>query len=707
LEDGRVVRALPQEGNINAFLSVRQVRACRRIRAISEYVYHPDRLKFPLKRMGERGEGKWETISWDQALDEIAEKLGRIKDEYGPEAIAVTTGTGRTHTEYLRRFTNLLGTPNSIGAGNICWGEDIMVEQAIAGAASLPIFLGSRCVVAWGGGVPMYYPQFWLNALDCRRELGAKLIVIDPRGTDATRRADIWLQPRPNTDAALALAWLNVVIGEELYDKEFVEKWCYGFDKLSERVKEYSPEKVAEITWVPADKIRAAARMYATNSPAGIQRGMGVEHSPTGPQTLRCLNSLAAITGNLQLMSGQGPLILTGKGWIDYTETDLSRTFPSEEQKRKQIGADRFKLCNYVGYEAIRPHVEKVHGEMLHGTQWTNYAHAPSVYRAVLTGKPYPVRAMFSVCSNPMITQANVKLVYKALKALDLYFVMDFWMTPSAELADYVLPIAAWFERPVEGGTGPPVFAAAIPARVEGQYDRRTDYDVFRGLGIRLGQEEYWPWETLEEAYNYRLAPMGIKVGDPSIMQIRPDQAYTEEQFGTPTGKFELYSTIFEQLGYDPLPYYEEPPESPISNPELAKEYPFILITGGRHNPFYHSEHRQIDSLRKQHPEPLVQIHPQTAAELEIQDGDWVWIETLRGRVRQKCRIFDGMDPRVVHAQHGWWFPELPGEEPWLHGVWESNINVVTDDDPEHCEKTAGCWPLRSGLCKIYKAKQY
>jgi anaerobic selenocysteine-containing dehydrogenase len=185
------------------------------------------------------------------------------------------------------------------------------------------------------------------------------------------------------------------------------------------------------------------------------------------------------------------------------------------------------------------------------------------------------------------------------------------------------------------------------------------------------------------------------------------EKIYEEMGFGTPTGKVELYSTVLERLGYNPLPRYYEPPESPVSNPELAKEYPLILITGGRHLPYFHSEHRQVDSLRKQHPHPITQINPETAGKLGIGDGDWVWIETLRGRVRQKCRLDKGIDPRVVHAQHGWWFPELPGEEPWLHGVWESNINVVTDDEPDHCNPINGGWPLRTGLCRVYKAKSY
>jgi anaerobic selenocysteine-containing dehydrogenase len=180
-------------------------------------------------------------------------------------------------------------------------------------------------------------------------------------------------------------------------------------------------------------------------------------------------------------------------------------------------------------------------------------------------------------------------------------------------------------------------------------------------------------------------------------------QRYKKEGFATSTGKIELYSKTLEDLGYDPLPQYCEPAESPYSCPDLAKEYPLILTTGGRHQPFYHSEHRQVESMRKMHPHPIMQIHPDTAKDLGIEDGDWAWLESPRGRIKQKCQVFEGIDPRVVHAQHGWWFPEEDGAEPSLHGVWKSNINVLTNDDPDVCNRISGGWPLRGLLCKVYK----
>jgi len=307
--------------------------------------------------------------------------------------------------------------------------------------------------------------------------------------------------------------------------------------------------------------------------------------------------------------------------------------------------------------------------------------------------------------------------VYKALKSLELYTVQDYFLTPSAELADYVMPVASWLERPflfAWSGSDNMMIGGeqVLPASVPGKYDRKTDEEILGELARRLGYAEHWPWKNREELFDYQLQPLGMTFKEfmaQGGFDSKPNEykKYERTGFATPTGKFELYSTIFEKLGYDPLPQYKESFENPVSTPEIAKEYPLMLITGGRFIPMFHSEHRQVDWMRRQHPDPLVQINPRTAEGLDIKDGDWVWIESRRGRVRMKAKLFDGIDPRVVHCEHGWWFPELPGEEPWLHGVWESNVNVLTDDDPDTCDEHAGGWPLKTALCKVYKCKVY
>lgn len=698
-------------------------RACIRLRGAREWMYHPDRVNFPLRRVGEKGEGKWERISWVQALDEIAVKLTKIKEKYGAEAIAATTGTGRTHAEYLGRFCNLLGTPNITGASTICFSPANLVSAIMFGwniRSRVGLILDSvggepltKTILLIGINPAQAFPRLW-HSMRQGKSLGVKIIVIDPRRTQSADMADMWLQLRPGTDTALLMSMINVIIDERIYDKEFVNDWCYGFDKVVERAKDYTPEKVAKITWIPAEKIREAARMYALNRPAVAVHAMGIEHLQDNFQAIQARYILTAITGDVDAPGGEylpGPSIL-----MPTYEIECEHML-SAEQKQKQLGADRFRALAWPGRDLMQPHVKKAWGVGWGAARLDAMGHAPIMYRAILTGRPYPVKAVITTYSNPMLTQPNVKLVYEALKALEFYVVADYWLTPSAQFADYVLPVASWLERPYMtdfSGHESSIYGgeSGLPSAIAGEYEHKTDFEIFRGLGVRMGQQEYWPYETLEEAYDAALKPAGLTFKDfmaKDGFHFPPPKfrKYLSTGFGTPTGKVELYSTIFEKLGYDPLPYYEEPFESPVSTPELMKDYPLMLTTGGRFHPMFHSEHRNIESSRKRHPQPRVQINPETARRLNIENGDWVWIETLQGKVRMKCLYFDGINPRVVHAEHGWWFPELPGEEPWLGGVWESNINVLTADDPDVCNKIGGGWPLKTRLCRVYKAKVY
>jgi len=320
-----------------------------------------------------------------------------------------------------------------------------------------------------------------------------------------------------------------------------------------------------------------------------------------------------------------------------------------------------------------------------------------------------------------MINSGNTKTVYRALKSrnLELHVMLEHFMTPSALLADYVLPAASKLEKPVCSTFEDflPIFFCGERA-IQPMGERRSDYDFFRGLAIRMGFGEYFPWETEEELADYRLAPLGLTFKEVATEKyvVRSSEPWSYETanpktgkptgFATPSGKLELSSNILEKLGYDPLPYYEEPPESPIRTPEIAEAYPFILITGGRVKPLFHSENRQLGmGLREQHPAPLMDIHPDTAKTLGIADGDWAYIETARGVIRQRARLTTGIDPRVVNVEAQWWYPEQPAREPWLHGVWESNANVLTMDAPEVCDPVTGGWPLRALLCKVYKAQ--
>jgi len=287
-------------------------------------------------------------------------------------------------------------------------------------------------------------------------------------------------------------------------------------------------------------------------------------------------------------------------------------------------------------------------------------------------------------------------------------------MNPLCQLADYVLPAASWLEKPyLMGGDhdmAVQVGAQAVSAYKEGQYDRRDEYDMYRELGLRLGQQGYWPWKNIMEFFNYALEPMGMTFD--SLYEAggytgrkQESKKYERHGFGTFTGKFEIYSTVLEKLGFDPLPGYVEPSQSPVSTPELAKEYPLILETGARSLRYYHSQWFHIDSFRKREKFPQIQIHPDKAAELGIAEWDEVWIETKLGRVTAFARLFDGLQLNCVNVRHyAPWDPTEPAEDPHLHGLF-NNINVVIDDDPDVCDPEGGGWPLRELLCKVYKVE--
>ncbi len=690
-----------------------------------DWLYSPHQLMYPLKRIGERGENRWERVTWDQALDEIADKLKQLKTQYGAETLAVTEGTYRSDLFGVRsRFLNLFGNPDNVSApGTVCFTNRVQMRYLLAGSSVMgPSFRHARCFVFNGWNITQSRRVFWNPIKERRKEV--KLIVIDPRRTEVAKKADLWLQIRPGTDGALFLAWLHVIIKEELYDKGFVDHWTFGFDQLRARVLDYAPEKVSEITWVPADLIYESARMYAVNKPAVME--LGVATDQIGLNGMRVEQSkicLRAITGNYakgggEPIAGPGPMA-DGKMAVRDALLQLDEEC-KPEQRSKQLGADRFKMMTWPGWELGNEAYKKTYGVPLCMSGHNFSSPQPLVWRAILSEKPYPIKAMITWGSNPLINAANTKLVYKALKSsnLGLHVVLEHFMTPTALLADYVLPAASKLEKPMcttyeDFG---PAFACGERA-IQPLGERRSDYDFFRGMAIRLGFGEHFPWRTEEELADYRLEPMGVTFKKAATeMYVVRSKMWTYETinprtgeptgFSTPSGKVELYSTILEKLGYDPLPFYEEPPESPFSTPDVARDYPLILTTGGRFRPMFHSENRHLHmGTREKHPDPRMQIHPDTARELDIKDGDWAYIETRRGVIIQKAQVTADIHPKVVNVESHWWFPEQPAQEPWLHGLWQSNANVLTMDDPDTCDPLSGGWSLRALLCKVYRAE--
>jgi anaerobic selenocysteine-containing dehydrogenase len=658
-------------------------RLCPIGSAVRDIVYHPDRLKYPQRRIGPRGSGKWERITWDEALDTIASRLHAIRNEFGPESVAVGTGTGRHLIIWMPRLAYALGTPNWMEPGFAqCFFPRVNAGFMTFGDFPVRDCFGDtqpECMLFWGANPtvsgPAGEPKFTVHKA---LKNNPKIIVVDPRETRMARMADVWLRIRPGADDALALAMLNVIIGEDLIDRPFVEKWTHGFEALAEHVAKYTPEWAEPVTWVPADKIREAARLFARTKPAMLNWGCALEHTPKCFQTIRALTLLPAITGNIDVPGG----------WVFGMEAlapfpTLMETVPKETLE-KRLGAARFKvLANEHGLPG---------------------AHIPSVLKAMREGEPYPVKAFLLFGNNALTTYANTKQVYESLVQLDFMVATDVFMTPTAELADIVLPAACWPEvnmvlgYPSIANTGVSLLQKSIQIG-ECKSDQEIVTELVRRMGLEHGTE------SVEEVLDYQLknGPLDITFEDLKkkgfVTLPMRYRKYEERGFKTPTGKVELYSTILEQMGYAPLPAYEEAPESPYSAPGLARKYPLVLTTGHRNPFFFNSEHRQIKRLRKGRPDPIAEIHPKTAADHGIADGQWMWIENQRGRVRMCARYSPGLDPRVISAEHAWWFPEAPAPE---YGVWQSNINVLTSNEPPY-DPAMGTYQLRALLCRVSK----
>jgi len=581
----------------------------------------PDRLQHPLKRVGERGDGKWERISWEEALSTVAEKLNQTKSSYGAEAIAFQHGhyhSGQLLDVFLSRLANLIGTPNVFNPSHVCLGPRAFTQITFDfGILAPPDIAHTKCLVLWGGN-PEVSNKGQALAIKEARTKGAKLIVIDPRVTAYAEDADIYAQPRPGTDCAVVLGMLNVILTEELYDKEFVTNWTVGFDQLVDHVQEYTPEDVEKICGVSAQIIRDMARLYATTKPACISPRNALDEHTNASCAIRAIDILMAITGNLDIKGGNVFMIPISLGFEDLHLTDK---LPSKA-KEKMIGADKVL---YSKMSIFYPS-----------------AHTPSLWEAIANGNPYPVKAMMIFAANPLLTHANSQLIKEALTKLDLLVVTDLFMTPTAELADIVLPACTFLERSrfvtydchADHGWNAPLRILLSPRAIEPLYESRPDWKIIWELGQKFGYGEFFPWQTEEDAIDEVLAPLsisceklrqhphGIVLPLPSILYKKftgifggvvrgalhhtalkdyPDmyKKYSGfmKGFMTPSKKMEIYSQQLLDLGQDPLPIYREPTESPVSRPDLAKEYPLVLIAGSKLKPYTHSMMRNIPTL--------------------------------------------------------------------------------------------------------------
>lgn len=664
LKDNAIVRV---KGDPNGFLNKGYI--CPKGLASPDRLTHPNRLKHPLKRVGERGEGRWERITWDEAIETISEKFQGIKERYGAKGVAFCQGMPKGIEHFvLIRLANMFGSPNVVSVQDVCHAPREVTGLHTCGFYPVADFHHqSKLVMVWGSNPTSTNEEGEISSLLLEQiKNGTGLIVVDPRQTELAKKAKIWLQLRPGTDNALALSFLNVIIEEQLFDKDFVENWTHGFEELTHHVRDYAPEKMSEITWVEPDLIREAARLYARSRPAAIQWGNAIEQHISTFDTARALVSLMAICGNLDVPGGN-------------VQANEPKILPLGKFVRADLLPTKWKEMIHTFHHTI-PKLMTV---------------PPAFLReAIIEEVPYPVKGAYVQCSNPLLAYADSRMTFNAINKLDFFVVADIFMTPTASLADIVLPVATQFEFNDIGhyglGHG---YILARPKIVDPPEECWSDISILNALGRAMTPEEYW-FDDPNDLLAALLKPSGLSYPEFAEQGYLKGEdkfrKYESRGFRTPTGKVELYLSTKEKFNLRPLPEFTGPPE------EDDPAFPLILTSSK--NPYYmHSSYRWIEKLRKKSPEPIVEIHPETAAKLNINEGDQVLIATKQGEITQTAHLTEGVHPAVVNASYGWWFPEedITSQDNWT----KSNLNILTSVDK--VGKEFGTPNLKGICCRV------
>jgi formate dehydrogenase (coenzyme F420) alpha subunit len=658
VEDGKAIEVKGLKSH-----PLNQGMLCPKGRAALENVYDPDRLKYPLKKI----KGGFERITWDQALTEIAEKLLTLKKQFGPAVLGVFSGSigvenlemaGLTH-----RFEAIFGSPNFFSVESICYRMRIRTRQITFGKYPSEE-LDSNLYILWGHN-PQESDFPLLLAMNRNLKKGAKLVVIDPKKISLADRADMYIKIRPGTDGALALAMIHVIVNEKLYDDDFIEKYTIGFDSLVPHIRKYTPEWAEKITWVPASDICKLARLFAETKGASIYQGTCTQdQTANGTQNSRAFSVLQIITGNIN----------NPGGWVINPGLPLGNVGMAVEEE--PLGADQYPLF----YE--------IRGRKSHF----------GVVTCVPESIPEKIKAFFVIGGNPVISMSDSNAFREAFKKLELLVVHDLFMTETGELAHYVLPACSHLEKWGLAYTynvchGLPYLMLRKKA-IEPLYESWSEWKLFTELAKKLGIGGLFPWQSEEELVVFELGPTGLTFEQ--LLNEKPEGVYFNEKVygmkerGVPAAsrKFEIYSNVLEEIGFDPLPTYLEPQRSPASSPELLEKYPLILSTGNRNRYYTHGQFRRIQSLHTKNPVPKAEMGPQTASIYGISDGNDVVIDTNRGSVRMKALVSERVAEGIVLVPHGW--------------SGEANANLLTDTT---CREPIMGYPeVKALLCAIRKA---
>ncbi|MBI4318879.1 MAG: molybdopterin-dependent oxidoreductase [Chloroflexi bacterium] len=686
LVDGKIDRIVPLKDHPNGIVCVRGAHA-------REIVYSPDRLMYPLMRIGEKGEGRFARVSWDEALDKIAGKLQAIKSTVGPEAVMTYMGRGVFFTHLIEPFAppgtdaptskGLIfpfGSPNNCGCGSLCfvsYGNLAPVPTLGMNMRQIvPDYANSKLIVVWGANPATDSPPTQMKEILAAKRKGARLIVIDHMRSEIASKADQFIPIRSGTDGALALGMINVIIREGLYDREFVENWTLGFKELAQYASEFTPKEVARITRVPEDVVVEAARAIATTKHTSVSMYTGLEYTNSGVQGIRAVLIIWGIAGHLDQPGG---LLLRRKGKRPYNRTNIA---PPEGVK--PIGADKYPLF----------------------ARFTQGAHFMEAPRAILEGDPYPIKALLIFGASIITGYPDPDLWKRCLARLDLLVCVDRFMTADAQYADFVLPATTGFEN--LGYERMPNYVQLRQRVIEPLGESRSDYNIMAALAQRLGYGHLYP-ENEEEMVKFVLRnhpvtlddlrehPEGVRFGTGKVVHKKYEKGLLRGDgkpgFETSSAKMEILSRLLMEHGYDGLPAYTEPKEGPLANSRLAEKYPLVLNTGARIQSAFRSQHLNIPGLLKLQPEPFVLINPADAAVRGILNGERVWVESPRGKVPFTAKVTDAVLVGAVEVNAG-------GGSPIQAEAWrQANVNYLTD--PDNRDPISGFPVLKALLCQV------
>jgi len=645
---------------------------CSKGASSRQYIYHQDRLRTPMLKKGDRESGKFEPISWDNALDLIAERFIKLKEESGPESVVFFAGYSKWFRPYLKRLAHSFGSPNYTTESSCCHLATVLATRLNYGSpAGVPEISKTGCLVFWGTN-PFYSNTSKVRGILDAREKGMKIIEVGPLLTPVTAHADIHLRHRPGTSGALALGMAHVIIEEELYDKNFVENWTHGFEEFRSYVKEFSPAKTGGITGISSSLITKAARLYATTKPAAMMTGASpTVHHTNGIQNHRALTALIGLTGNYDHEGGNyivPPSYISVPNGVVTREAEFVQSRPWQDMVPR-IGQDMYPVWCKMAPE----------GQAMH---------LPFQIRSK---KPYPIRAMLAFGLNHRMW-AGSDFMLENLKMLDFIVDVDLFMTDTARIADLVLPACSSFERSELKFYQEQHVIWTSPA-IRPLGESRPDTDIIFDLAKRIAPDDSLMLKGYEACVDWILEPAKLKVKDIKKhpggytlkdVKMPPYHKYKKKGFSTPSGKMEFVSSILEEAGQDPLPRFKEPLLSPVSSPEVAKEYPLILTSGARLPMFIHSRTFRLPWIKGLRPDPMLDINPKDAEIRGISSGDWVSLSTKRGAIQVRAHLTEIVSLGVVNIYHG--YPQ-------------ADINLLIE--PDYLDPISAYPGFKSLLCEV------